>query len=103
MELKLIKIKDRKNLYYEKIYRYGKFNISVDIDINNENNYMITAEDDKKECDIMMSNNDECATMHFSFTYVTLKNAEEFLETVVQGTEVLKLLQEKRMEIIKKE
>lgn len=102
MELKLIKIKDREGLYYEKEYKYGKFNISVDIDIYNPNIYMIEAEDEKQNCTIMMSNYDNHAVMNFPIAYVTLKNADEFLEITKQGIEILNILNERRAELVEK-
>ena len=101
-ELQLIKIKDREGLYYEKDYKYGRFNISVDIDIYDANKYMIEAEDEKKNCTIMMSNYDDHAVMNFPIAYVTLKNADEFLEITKQGIEILKIINDRRADLIEK-
>ena len=98
-ELKLIEIRDRKDFYYWKIYKYGQFKIIVDID---DNRCKIEAEDANKNCDILANDKDP-AILSFPIAVVTSKNADKFLELVNQGTELLKIIDERREELIKKE
>ena len=98
-ELKLIKIRDIPNVAYIKKYEYGQFKIIVDI---GDNLCKIEAEDANKNCDILAIDKDP-ATLSFPIAVDTSKNADKFLELVTQGTELLKIIDECREELIKKE
>lgn len=98
-ELKLIEIRDRKDFYYWKIYKYGQFKVIVDID---DNRCKIEAEDENKNFNILAIDK-KPAILSFSMAMVTSKNADKFLELVNQGTELLKIIDERREELIKKE
>ena len=97
-ELKLIEIRDRKDFYYWKIYKYGQFKVIVDI---GDNLCKIEAEDENKNCDILAIDKNP-ATLTFPIAVVTSKNADKFLELVTQGTELLKIIDECRDKLIKK-
>lgn len=98
-ELKLIEIRDRKDFYYWKIYKYGQFKVIVDI---GDNLCKIEAEDENENCNISAIDKNP-ATLSFPIAVVTSKNADKFLELVNQGTELLKIIDERREELIKKE
>ena len=82
-----------------KIYKYGQFKVIVDID---NNLCKIEAKDENENCDILAIDKNP-ATLSFPIAVVTSKNADKFLELVNQGTELLKIIDERREELIKKE
>lgn len=102
MKLELTRVRNLKDVYYIKEYQYGLFKITVDIDIYDENKFMIQAKNNEKTCEIMLSSYDEQAVMNFPAAYITLENSEIFLESVKQGIEILKLIKENRNKLIKK-
>jgi hypothetical protein len=50
-----------------------------------------------------LANDKDPAILSFPIAVVTSKNADKFLELVNQGTELLKIIDERREELIKKE
>ena len=101
MNLKLVKIKNKQGVYYIKEYKYKNYKIRVEIEPDNHNIYIIHGENEKGDCEIIMTYESKHPSLTLPSAIIIPENANSFFKDVKEGIETLKLIEENKKELIK--